>query len=67
MSWDCPNQSGPDNFCERLKKTCKPMQKGCILAGRFKLSDRSKSTGRSGDSATKAEPPDPKIVKPEQS
>lgn len=37
MSWTCPHQSGAEPFCERLKTLCKPLQKGCVLAGKYKL------------------------------
>ncbi len=32
MSWDCPYQS--DNDCNRLKKPCKPLSKGCVISGK---------------------------------
>ena len=32
-SWSCPHQTG-DYFCQRVKKTCEPGMKGCILRGK---------------------------------
>ncbi|MGQ3685987.1 MAG: hypothetical protein ACUBOA_13420 [Candidatus Loosdrechtia sp.] len=31
MSWVCPHQI--NNECSRLKKSCEPSQKGCIIGG----------------------------------
>ena len=32
MSWICPHQLNDE--CVRLKKTCRPLQKGCVLDGK---------------------------------
>lgn len=32
MSWDCPHQKKDE--CVRLKKVCRPLQKGCVLEGK---------------------------------
>lgn len=37
MSWECPYQSGPDDYCDRRKDVCKPMDKGCVLHGKGEL------------------------------
>ena len=41
--WGCPHEV--DRKCQRVKdKKCEPGMKGCILAGRFIFSDKSKNT-----------------------
>lgn len=32
-TWSCPHQTG-DYFCLRVKKTCEPGMKGCVLRGK---------------------------------
>ena len=32
MSWTCPYQIGDE--CARVKKVCRPLQKGCVLDGK---------------------------------
>jgi len=32
-SWSCPHQT-TDYFCQRVKKTCEPGMKGCVLRGK---------------------------------
>lgn len=32
MSWICPNQD--KEWCDLLKRLCKPAQKGCVLYGK---------------------------------
>ena len=34
MSWTCPYEE--KDYCKRLKKTCQPLTKGCILDGKVK-------------------------------
>lgn len=34
MSWECPHQSGSDDFCDRRKEACKPLSPGCVLHGK---------------------------------
>lgn len=44
MSWECPYQSGPDDFCDRRKEACKPLSLGCVLHGQvhFVAADQDK-------------------------
>ncbi len=44
MSWSCPHQRGMNSVCERLKTLCRPLQKGCVLEGKFKGVSRSTDT-----------------------
>lgn len=37
MSWNCPHLV--NNDCIRLRKTCRPLQKGCVLEGKVKFID----------------------------
>jgi len=40
MSWTCPYER--DNHCKRLKRTCKPGIKGCVLYDKVKFIDLNK-------------------------
>jgi len=35
MSWDCPHQKNDE--CVRVKKVCRPLQKGCVLEGKVQF------------------------------
>ncbi len=37
MSWNCPHLV--NNDCIRLRKTCLPLQKGCVMEGKVKFID----------------------------
>lgn len=37
MSWTCPYQI--NNECIRLRKSCQPLQKGCVLDGKVTFID----------------------------
>jgi len=53
MSWNCPHQRGKEPFCERLNKLCKPLQKGCVLEGKFKMvGDSTAGTRNPGEIPT---------------
>lgn len=34
MSWECPHQSGPDDYCDRRSAPCRPLSAGCVLEGK---------------------------------
>ena len=37
MSWTCPHQI--NNECDMLRKSCQPLQKGCVLDGKVTFID----------------------------
>lgn len=39
MSWVCPHQINQE--CARLKKSCRPLQQGCVMEGKVAFLDNS--------------------------
>lgn len=37
-TWSCPHQMD-DYFCQRVKKTCEPGMKGCVLRGKVRFAE----------------------------
>lgn len=44
MSWSCPHEER--GSCVRLKRSCKPASKGCVLEGKVRLVSEGEASGR---------------------